>query len=182
MLQNPSGWETSFTSWLENALAAMVGESHKGSHSKTKCWRLQCLPTGAQTYLRPHLGDFQAHSRCSCLTGQKVKRTAELTTQLPLLPLPWHWSKGRLTMHHHLSWWYFQGGRNMGKRSISTPCHPITETGAPHRKSPSPSTEAQSALLVCFKVNWLRKFLGSPVIKTLCFHCRGHRLDPWSGK
>lgn len=133
VLQNPSGWETSFTSCLKNALAAMVGESHKGSHSKTTCWRQQCLPTGAQTYLRPHLGDFRAHSRCSCLTGQKVKRTAELTTQLPLLPLPWHWSKGRLTwdgleaLHYHLSWWYFQVGRNMRKRSISTPCHPVTE-------------------------------------------------------
>ena len=97
MLQNLSGWETSFTSWLENALAAVVGESHKGSHSKTKCWWLQCLPTGAQTYLRPHLGDFRAHSWSSCFPGQKVKRTAELATQPPLLPLPWHWSKGRLT-------------------------------------------------------------------------------------
>ena len=24
-------------------------------------------------------------------------------------------------------------------------------------------------------------FPGSPVVKTPCFHCRGHRLDPWSG-
>ena len=27
--------------------------------------------------------------------------------------------------------------------------------------------------------NW--EFRDSPVITTLSFHCRGHRLDPWSG-
>ena len=26
-----------------------------------------------------------------------------------------------------------------------------------------------------------REFPGSPVVRTLCFHCRGHRFDPWSG-
>ena len=24
-------------------------------------------------------------------------------------------------------------------------------------------------------------FPGGPVVKTLHFHCRGHRFDPWSG-
>ena len=24
-------------------------------------------------------------------------------------------------------------------------------------------------------------FPGGPVVRTLCFHCRGHRFDPWSG-
>ena len=24
-------------------------------------------------------------------------------------------------------------------------------------------------------------FPGGPVVKTLCFHCRGRRFDPWSG-
>ena len=24
-------------------------------------------------------------------------------------------------------------------------------------------------------------FPGGPVVKTLCFHCRGHGFDPWSG-
>ena len=24
-------------------------------------------------------------------------------------------------------------------------------------------------------------FPGSPVVKTPCFHCRGHGFDPWSG-
>ena len=27
-----------------------------------------------------------------------------------------------------------------------------------------------------------REFPGSPVVRALCFCCRGHRLDPWSGK
>ena len=25
-----------------------------------------------------------------------------------------------------------------------------------------------------------RSFSGSPVVKTLCFHCRKHSFDPWS--
>ena len=28
---------------------------------------------------------------------------------------------------------------------------------------------------------WLRHFPGSPVVKTLCFQCRGHGFNPWSG-
>ena len=28
---------------------------------------------------------------------------------------------------------------------------------------------------------WLWDFPGSPVVKTLCFHYRKHRFDPWSG-
>ena len=28
----------------------------------------------------------------------------------------------------------------------------------------------------------MRKFPGSPVVKTPCFHCRGCGFDPWSGK
>ena len=27
----------------------------------------------------------------------------------------------------------------------------------------------------------VRNFLGGPVVKTLCFHCRGYRFDPWLG-
>ena len=27
----------------------------------------------------------------------------------------------------------------------------------------------------------LRHFPGSPVARTPCFHCMGHRFDPWSG-
>ena len=26
-----------------------------------------------------------------------------------------------------------------------------------------------------------QEFLGSPVVKTVCFQCRKHRFDPWSG-
>ena len=26
-----------------------------------------------------------------------------------------------------------------------------------------------------------RKFPGGPVVKTPCFHCRGHRFNPWWG-
>ena len=26
----------------------------------------------------------------------------------------------------------------------------------------------------------LSDFPGGPVVKTLCFHCRGHKFDPWS--
>ena len=26
-----------------------------------------------------------------------------------------------------------------------------------------------------------RDFPGSPVVRTLGFHCRGHRFHPWSG-
>ena len=28
-------------------------------------------------------------------------------------------------------------------------------------------------------VSW--DFPGAPVVKTPCFHCRGHRFNPWSG-
>ena len=27
----------------------------------------------------------------------------------------------------------------------------------------------------------LREFPGGPVVRTLCFQCRGHRFDPWLG-
>ena len=30
--------------------------------------------------------------------------------------------------------------------------------------------------------NTHQDFPGGPVVKTLCFHCRGHGFDPWSGK
>ena len=26
----------------------------------------------------------------------------------------------------------------------------------------------------------MRDFPGDPVVKTLCFYCRGHGFDPWS--
>ena len=26
-----------------------------------------------------------------------------------------------------------------------------------------------------------QEFPGSPEVRALCFHCRGHRFDPWSG-
>ena len=28
----------------------------------------------------------------------------------------------------------------------------------------------------------LQEFPGSPVVKTLCFHCKGCGVDPWLGK
>ena len=31
------------------------------------------------------------------------------------------------------------------------------------------------------KSNNIWDFPGGPVVKTLHFHCRGHRFDPWSG-
>ena len=31
------------------------------------------------------------------------------------------------------------------------------------------------------KRSGLWDFPGGPVVKTPCFHCRGHRFDPWSG-
>ena len=27
-----------------------------------------------------------------------------------------------------------------------------------------------------------RDLPGGPVVKTACFHCKGHRFNPWSGK
>ena len=30
-------------------------------------------------------------------------------------------------------------------------------------------------------VNAYWDFPGDPVVKTLCFHCRGHGFDPWWG-
>ena len=42
--------------------------------------------------------------------------------------------------------------------------------------------------LKCYKANFhynsideIRDFPGGPVVKTVSFHCRGHRLDPLSG-
>ena len=32
----------------------------------------------------------------------------------------------------------------------------------------------------CFKTK-IRDFPGGPVVKTLCFHCRGQGFDPWLG-
>ena len=31
------------------------------------------------------------------------------------------------------------------------------------------------------KMNQLAELPGGPVVKTPCFHCRGHRFNPWSG-
>ena len=32
---------------------------------------------------------------------------------------------------------------------------------------------------VSFILKMKRDFPGSQVVRTLCFHCRGHRFDPW---
>jgi len=32
-----------------------------------------------------------------------------------------------------------------------------------------------------FKKLWNKEFPGSSVIRTLCFHCKGQRCDPWLG-
>ena len=40
---------------------------------------------------------------------------------------------------------------------------------------------AHSAIYLCIFEN-LWDFPGGLVVKTLGFHCRGHRFDPWSGK
>ena len=34
-------------------------------------------------------------------------------------------------------------------------------------------------LLVMYRITW--ESPGGPVVRTPHFHCRGHRLDPWSG-
>ena len=39
----------------------------------------------------------------------------------------------------------------------------------------------QSAVGHAFR-NSLQDFPGGPVVKTPCFHCRGHGFDPWLGK
>ena len=41
-----------------------------------------------------------------------------------------------------------------------------------------------SALSMCqlnYKQKSCQDFSGGPVVKTLCFHCRGHGFDPWLG-
>ena len=40
---------------------------------------------------------------------------------------------------------------------------------------------AHSAIYLCIFENFW-DFPGGLVVKTLGFHCRGHRFDPWSGK
>ena len=42
-----------------------------------------------------------------------------------------------------------------------------------HALSPSPST--------CSPAKNLLHFLGGPMVKTLRFHCRGHRFNTWLG-
>ena len=32
-----------------------------------------------------------------------------------------------------------------------------------------------------FEISHVGDIPGGPVIKTLCFHCRGHGFDPWLG-
>ena len=39
----------------------------------------------------------------------------------------------------------------------------------------------QTEGVVGCKITNMRDFSGGPVVKTLRFHCRGHRFDPWSG-
>ena len=34
-------------------------------------------------------------------------------------------------------------------------------------------------VMTALKLLW--EFPGGPVVRTPCFHCRGHRFDPWSG-
>ena len=33
----------------------------------------------------------------------------------------------------------------------------------------------------CVEKNLVGDFAGSLVVRTLCFHCRGHQFDPWLG-
>ena len=42
---------------------------------------------------------------------------------------------------------------------------------------PTPSTELGTYW--AFKKMFTRDFSGGPMGKTPCFHCRGHRFDPW---
>ena len=32
-----------------------------------------------------------------------------------------------------------------------------------------------------FLKSYFEEFLGSPLVRTLCFHCQGPRFDPWWG-
>ena len=41
--------------------------------------------------------------------------------------------------------------------------------------------QLRSRGIFCLNGNRLGDFPGSPVIRTLCFHCRQHGFDPWSG-
>ena len=35
--------------------------------------------------------------------------------------------------------------------------------------------------MVTLEIPSIQGFLGSPMVKTLCFHCRGLRFKPWRG-
>ena len=47
-----------------------------------------------------------------------------------------------------------------------------------HSQSGCHERECQSKVIL---KGLARDFPGSPVVKTLHFHCRGHRFDPWLG-
>ena len=54
-----------------------------------------------------------------------------------------------------------------------------------YRPGPKLAIENRLEILeisVCFFVRGPSDFPHDPVVKTLCFQCRGHRFNPWSGK
>ena len=47
--------------------------------------------------------------------------------------------------------------------------------------SPKVNASAHSQALIGCTLKYFGDFPDGPVVKTLCFHCREHRFDLWSG-
>ena len=57
---------------------------------------------------------------------------------------------------------------------LSCPPHPLGYTGSVQEGTAQAMSPRRRESL-----GW--DFPGGPVVKTLCFHCRRRRFDPWSG-
>ena len=51
---------------------------------------------------------------------------------------------------------------------------------SPH--SPATRESSHRAVLPAYIYISMKKGRGSSLVRTLCFHCKGHRFDPWLGK
>ena len=57
----------------------------------------------------------------------------------------------------------------------------VNGLNAPIKRQSGGLDKKEEPAICCLQETHFRDFPGSPVVKALCFHYRGHRFDPWLG-
>ena len=70
-------------------------------------------------------------------------------------------------------------GWALKEQPISQACKVNKAAGALFDSCQQPTVSPVRHIVVLRQA--VREFPGGPVVRTLCFHCRGHRFEPWLG-